>query len=41
MNLRTNKANDLLINETIPVTLYDKLLTFSDTDDKFELEEDL
>ena len=39
--LDSNRVNDLLINKTIPVTLYDTLLTFRDTDKKFELEGDL
>ena len=38
---KSNRVNDLLINKTIPVTLYDNLLTFRDTDKKFELEGDL
>ena len=33
----SNRVNDLLINKTIPVTLYNNLLTFRDTDEKFEL----
>ena len=33
--------NDLLMNETIPVTLYDNLLTFRDTDKKLKLEGDI
>ena len=36
-----NRVNDLLKNKTKPVTLYKKLLTFRDTDEKFELQEDL
>ena len=34
------RDNDLLINKTKPVTLYDILLTIHDTDKKFELEGD-
>ena len=37
----SNRFNDLLINKTIPVTLYNNLLTFRDTDKKFELKGDL
>ena len=37
----SNRVNDILINKTIPSTLYDNLLTFRDTDKKFELERDL
>ena len=33
-----NGVIDLLVKKTIPVTLYDNLLTFHDTDKKFELE---
>ena len=40
-NLDSNKVNDLLKNKTIPVTLYDILLPFRDTDEKFELHGDL
>ena len=36
-----NRAIDILINKTIPVTLIDNLLTFRDTDKKFKLEENL
>ena len=28
----SNRVNDLLINKTIPVTLYNKMLTFQDRD---------
>ena len=38
---QSNRINDLLINKTMLVTLYDKILTFRDTDKKFELEGDL
>ena len=34
-------VNDLLMNKTIPVTLYYNLLTFRDTDKKFELHGDV
>ena len=40
-DLDSNRVNDLFINKAIPVTLYDNLLTFRDTDRKFELHEDL
>ena len=33
---KRNTVNDLLINKTIPVTLYKNLLTFCATDQKFE-----
>ena len=39
-DLDSNKINDFLINKTIPVTLYNNLLTFRDTDKKFELNGD-
>ena len=35
----TNRVNDLLILNTIPVTLNDNLLTFRDTGKLFETEE--
>ena len=35
-----NKVNDLFINKRTPVTLYNNLLTFRDTDENFELQED-
>ena len=34
-------VNDFLINKTIPVTVFNILLTFRDTDKKFELQGDL
>ena len=37
----SNRVNVLLKNETIPVTLYRNLLTFRDTDKKFELQGNL
>ena len=37
----SNRFNDRLVNKTIPVILYDNLLTFRDTDKKFKLQEDL
>ena len=37
----SNKVNDLKINQTIPIILYNNLLTFRDTGTKFELTEDL
>ena len=36
----SNSANDLLIHLTIPVTLYNNLLTFHDTSKEFELQGD-
>ena len=36
----SNKLNDLLIHNTIPVTLYNSLLTIHDTSKKFELQGD-
>ena len=40
-DLDSIKVNDLLINKTIPVILYNKVLTFRETDIKFELHRDL
>ena len=37
----SNRVNDLLINKTIPVTLYNNMFTFRDTGKKFELKGDL
>ena len=37
----SNRINDLEINKTIPITLYNNLLTFRDTGKKFELKGDL
>ena len=37
----SNRVNDLLINKTIPVNLYNIYMTFRDTDEKFELKRDL
>ena len=37
----SNKVNDLKINKTIPITLYNNLLTFRDTGKEFELKRDL
>ena len=37
----SNRVNDLLIHNTTPVTLYNNLLTFRDTDKEFELKGDL
>ena len=37
----SNRPNDLLINKTIPVTLYNNLLTFRDTNKEFVLQGDL
>ena len=37
----SNRVNDLLIHNTIPITLHDNLLTFRDTCKEFELKEDL
>ena len=33
----SNRVNDLLINNSIPITLYDNLLLFRDTNNQFEL----
>ena len=37
----SNRVNDLKINKTIPITLYDNMLTFRDTGKEFELTGDL
>ena len=37
----SNRVNGLVINKTIPITLYNNLLTFSDTGEEFELKGDL
>ena len=37
----SNRVNDLKINKTIPITLYNNLLTFRDTGKEFELKGDL
>ena len=37
----SNRGNDLLIHNTIPITLHDNLLSFRDTNKVFELKEDL
>ena len=37
----TSRVNDLLITKTMPVALYDILLTFRDTDMKFNMQADL
>ena len=37
----SNRVNDLLIHNTIPITLYNNLLTFRDTDKEFELKGDV
>ena len=37
----SNRVNDLLINKTIPITLYGNMLTFRDTNKQFELKGDL
>ena len=34
----SNRINDLLLHNTIPVILYDNLLTFQDTGKKFDSE---
>ena len=39
--LHSNRLDNLLINKTIPVTLYNNLLTFRDTFEKLELQVDL
>ena len=40
-DLNSNRVNDLLINNTIPITLYGNILTFRDTNKQFELKGDL
>ena len=37
----SKRVNDLLIHNTIPITLYDVLLTFRDIEKEFELQGDL
>ena len=37
----SNRINDLKVNKTIPITLYGNILTFRDTEKKFELTGDL
>ena len=37
----SNRVNDLLIHNSIPITLHNNLLTFRDTDKKFESTGDL
>ena len=37
----SNRVNDLVINNTIPVTLYNSLLTLRDTGKEFELKGDI
>ena len=37
----SKKVTDLLLNKTIPVTLFDSLLTFRDTNRMFKLQGDL
>ena len=37
----SSRVNDLLINNTIPITLYGNILTFRDTNKQFELKGDL
>ena len=37
----SNRVNDLLIHNSIPITLYDNLLTFRDTGKEFELKGEL
>ena len=37
----SNRVNDLLIHNSIPITLHDNLLTFHDTNKEFELKGDL
>ena len=37
----SNRVNDLKMNKTIPITLYDNTLTFRDTNKQFELKGDL
>ena len=40
-NSTSNRVNDLKINNSIPITLYNNLLTFRDTNKQFELKGDL
>ena len=37
----SNRVNDLNINNSIPITLYDNMITFRDTGNEFELKGDL
>ena len=37
----SNRVNDLLLHNTIPITLHDNFLTFRDTGKEFELKGDL
>ena len=37
----SNRVNDLLIENTIPITLHDNLITFRDTGKEFEIKGDL
>ena len=37
----SNRVNDLKINKTIPITLYNNLLTFRDTGKEFEIKGDI
>ena len=37
----SNRVNGLLIKNTIPITLYNNMLTFHDTGEEFELKGDL
>ena len=37
----SNRVNDLKINKTIPITLYENIVTFRDTKKQFELKGDL
>ena len=37
----SNRVNDLKINKTVPITLYNNMLTFRDTGKAFELKGDL
>ena len=37
----SNRVIDLLVHNSIPITLYDNLLTFRDTSKTFELKKDL
>ena len=40
-DINSNRVNDLLIHNSIPITLYNSLLTFRDTGKEFELKGDL
>ena len=41
IDINSNRVNDLLIHNSMPITLHDNLLTFRDTGKRFELKGDL